>query len=45
MDRTSNSKSKERKIDEKSFCYVISMLGEEIIIKVLAPSVFQLLWR
>ena len=44
MDRTSISKSKE-KIDEKSFCYVISMLGEEIIIKVLAPSVFQLLWR
>ena len=32
---------KKEKIDEKSFCYVISMLGEEIIIKVLAPSVFK----
>ena len=33
--------SRKKKIDEKSFYYVISMLGEEIIIKVLAPSVFK----
>ena len=32
---------KKENIDEKSFYYVISMLGEEIIIKILAPSVFK----
>lgn len=39
MDRISILKLKE-KIDEKSFCYVIFMLGEEIIIKVLVFFVF-----